>query len=1396
MKKTPTKTTTKKGKVVRDASEIPEITVSSHIGSLLHRASVNVGSMMPEDRSVYVATRGEDGSITVSRTKIRMPEGLERITIETIGNACDNTSKSRWLGDPTAEKPIEVVIEGTTDRWGDGGEIPTGDPSPPADGGHGEGSESSTSTTLSTPVLGVMGVKNYGAPMPIARKEFRDVGEQWIPWVAFGHPLSSSQYGANINTTAYDEGVVKLPYPVSSRNGLGAKLGNILSLRAVLECADGKVSYRQEWRKNMTEYDEPTIDVVSDESVRYTHISYQVDLPRFSYPGGYTPVDLDRFRMVCLNYSYSLRIPMQFNGEPILEPLNILQYARLLHGENRNITVGYLWPIDPSVGASVKVARTKVMPTTEQEETGQEPIYLERAMEGVSAYQTGYPLIEYALIDTPGANNSDNPGFVSFFNGIYTKHGGSHVAAVYKALTTHLGPLINAGLGKEESKATKSKIKGDVMRHVSLIVSCYSLDRADMGTNTKDKIILPFPVKVELSQSVQKALEKFAVVDAARAERQLAEERSLLSRASPSKALGKLIKANKSHVKGEVCTLCLCEGDSAAKYVLAITQDDRDHYGILPLRGKCLNARQASTRKVRDNDEFKAIIQAVGFDRFPGDVDFTLDENYNKLYYKRIAIMTDEDADGEHIRVLIVQFLQRYFPSLLRRGETLIYDENGKVIGRTTNLGLVDEGGLPMLPTSGPVVPTTDANGNSDVPTAPTTTTLPLPLPSMPETIEDEDDVATVDTIYGYPVDIVLSYLITAQKGDVMEGFYTKAEYDAWVAEDASRSKWEVTYRKGLGSWSTHEIPIGMPMKKMRVVYDGQAAEDALEMALGAKQTDARKEWIKQYDPDAPVPIGDRILLSTLVRIRLRRFAVDNVERMIPGLDGFKQSHRKIMTAILKRWDSDKKILDATYVRTSAMTGIALEATQYDHGEVSIQDSLARMACNYMGSNNMLLIEGHGQFADRFGNKAAAARYTHMRPAKILPLLIKRADLDITPLDPYGGEYQEIRTVLPLILINGDVGLASGWSTVIPPHYWRSVGQYFLDLIDGAEEPSLFLPYYEGFTGTVKIVDRKAIKEALVEMATVYAHDPDRKAESDDVVLGDLGAETYILVIGRYYIDKATGEVVVTELPPGVTGDKYKLWLENLKSERVIKDYHYHQDVAGDKVRFTIKGFPDPNYTTLRLRKAISYSNMPLLDVHKKVVEYPSVRAILTAWRNERLDWYEQRMAHETKRLEDEVHTLSERRRLISLVLENRSIFIGGTTADVYALLDEHGIDHKAYGSISLPQVTIDTIERFDRTIEDRKAHLERYRLYTAKSLWREEIVELLAFPLEAERTKAQVRMAAFANKRRNKGAKGKGRGKGAAKGKASPKPKVDGTTPKTTKPRGPRKTKVAQAKE
>ncbi|SDW55517.1 DNA gyrase subunit B [Lachnospiraceae bacterium KHCPX20] len=266
-------------------------------------------------------------------------------------------------------------------------------------------------------------------------------------------------------------------------------------------------------------------------------------------------------------------------------------------------------------------------------------------------------------------NDSYNDSSYSFVNNIITPEGGTHVAGFRSAITKTFN---NYARENKILKETDPPLTGDDIREGLTAIISIKIGEPQFEGQTKQKLgnseargavdnIVSEQLTYFLEQNPQvaksiceKSLLAQRARDAARKARDLTRRKTALESTSLP---GKL--ADCSDKNPENCEIFIVEGDSAGGS--AKTARSRATQAILPLRGKILNVEKAREDRIYGNAEIKAMITAFG----TGILD---DFDISKLRYHKIIIMTDADVDGAHIATLMLTFLYRFMPELIRQG--------------------------------------------------------------------------------------------------------------------------------------------------------------------------------------------------------------------------------------------------------------------------------------------------------------------------------------------------------------------------------------------------------------------------------------------------------------------------------------------------------------------------------------------------------------------------------------------------------------------------------------------------------------------------------------------------------------------------------------------------------
>ena len=270
-------------------------------------------------------------------------------------------------------------------------------------------------------------------------------------------------------------------------------------------------------------------------------------------------------------------------------------------------------------------------------------------------------------------NDSYNEGVYSFVNNITTPEGGTHLAGFRSALTKTFNDYARKN---KLLKDSEQNLTGDDIREGLVAIVSIKIPEPQFEGQTKQKlgnseargavdsvVSEQLTYFLEQNPNVAKIICETAVLaqrarEAARKARDLTRRKSALDGMSLP---GKL--ADCSDKDPQNCEIYIVEGDSAGGS--AKTARSRATQAILPLRGKILNVEKSRLDKILVNNEIRAMITAFGTG-IHEDFDIT------KLRYNKIIIMTDADVDGAHFATLLLTFLYRFMPDLIKEGHVYL----------------------------------------------------------------------------------------------------------------------------------------------------------------------------------------------------------------------------------------------------------------------------------------------------------------------------------------------------------------------------------------------------------------------------------------------------------------------------------------------------------------------------------------------------------------------------------------------------------------------------------------------------------------------------------------------------------------------------------------------------
>ncbi|KAF2170027.1 hypothetical protein M409DRAFT_51799 [Zasmidium cellare ATCC 36951] len=462
--------------------------------------------------------------------------------------------------------------------------------------------------------------------------------------------------------------------------------------------------------------------------------------------------------------------------------------------------------------------------------------------------------------------------------------------------------------------------------------------------------------------------------------------------------------------------------------------------------------------------------------------------------------------------------------------------------------------------------------------------------------------------------------------------FFTMPQYEAWRQEPSHQKGWDHKYFKGLGTSDTRDAQVYFAdldkhLKQFHAIQDGEA--ELIDLAFSKKKADARKTWLGNFVPGTYLDMSGtaEITYDDFINKELILFSMADNLRSIPSvIDGLKPGQRKVMyTCFRRNLKKDVKVVE--------LAGSVSGLTAYPYGETSLQQTIIGLAQNFVGSNNMNILEPSGNFGSRLqgGSDAASPRYIYTRLSSLARRIFHPADEPLLKYNTDDGKTIEPEMyvpVVPMVLINGADGIGTGWSTSVPNYRPEDVIENLKRRMEGDSKDSMTVmkPWYRGWTGETEQLSDERFKFGSTINAT-----------------GD-------------------NEVEITELPVRYWTQEFKEKLEDiLKAEKVpsfIKDYTEYN--TPEKVHFIIKleekefkKHQDKFEEAFKLSKTQATTNLVAFDEHGRIHKYGTPMDMLEEFYHVRLRMYQLRRLHMLNEMERDLQKLNNQARFVKMIIDN-----------------------------------------------------------------------------------------------------------------------------------------------
>ncbi|KAH3663440.1 hypothetical protein WICMUC_005966 [Wickerhamomyces mucosus] len=460
--------------------------------------------------------------------------------------------------------------------------------------------------------------------------------------------------------------------------------------------------------------------------------------------------------------------------------------------------------------------------------------------------------------------------------------------------------------------------------------------------------------------------------------------------------------------------------------------------------------------------------------------------------------------------------------------------------------------------------------------------------------------------------------------------FYNMPEYEDWIENESHRYTWTHKYYKGLGTSSQQEgREYFSDLDRHLKTFNSLQEEDKglIDLAFSKKKADDRKDWLRGYTPGTFLdPDLNDIPISDFINKELILFSMADNIRSIPSvLDGLKPGQRKIIYGSFKRNLKSE-------IKVAQLAGYISEHTGYHHGEQSLVQSIIGLAQDFVGSNNINLLQPNGSFGTRNmgGKDASAARYIFTELSSITRKLLNPADDPLYSYEQDDGDNVEptwYLPILPMVLVNGAEGIGTGWSTNVPQYNPRDLVSNIRRLMSN-EDLHEMTPWYKGWEGQIQKIsnDKYRIFGKIEQL--------------DDTTLAitELPVKVWTSNIKEYLLEGLGGT------------DKQKPWIKDL------------QEQHGLGIRFIVTLSPEEMekskkiglYERFKLTSSISLSNMVLFDPQGRIKKYDDVLDIIRDFYFVRLDFYQRRKDNLAKEISNVLERLTSQARFIKLIIDKR----------------------------------------------------------------------------------------------------------------------------------------------
>ena len=926
---------------------------------------------------------------------------------------------------------------------------------------------------------------------------------------------------------------------------------------------------------------------------------------------------------------------------------------------------------------------------------------------------------------------------VSFVNGISTIHGGTHVKHVLNKIVEKVIKHIKSIPKHKSLKIQPSTVKSYLFVFINCVIE-------DPGFNSQSKEFMNSKMddwcvheekckdaRCEISDEFVKKICDTGLMKEIVEFSEFTEQKELSKTDGKKNGnlhdITKLVDAKDAGTRNSSkCNLFVTEGDSAKAFVISgLSVIGGERYGVFPLKGKMLNVRNASIKQIKENKEFIFLKRILGLKQ---GVKYN---DTSKLRYGGIIILTDQDPDGSHIKGLVINMLEFFWPELVQiEGFIKAYNTHIVKVWKKTDKKKKNVIGFYTI--------TDYEKWMENKKPSEWNVKYYKGLGTSSDSEAKESFDSFHDNLISFEWEKIkntkkAAKLLENQDNDDNKDNDDNEDDDDNKSDDSDDDSDEESKDddKSTDSDDEHSREI-KDLKKNRsrsgdknqkdetdYEYTRSESHKAITKAFDGKKVSLRKQWLKNFNRNNLIEYkpGVNVSFSDFIDKDLIYFSSLDIDRSIPSMiDGLKPSQRMILFACMK------KGRNAPESKVAQLGGYVSENTDYHHGEESLHKAIIGMAQNFTGSNNINLLKPSGNFGYRKlgGKEHASPRYIFTCLENVTNFIFRSEDDEILEYKYDGSKRVEPKYYLPIIpmaLINGAAGIGTGFSTTILPHNPKDVIQNLKKLMND-KPPKEMMPWFNGFTGTID------------------------KDDKDDCKYH---------IRGKYTVNQNV--VHINELPI-INGwiDPYKIKLMEKVSvskddKKKIDDVYVapHNNLVDITVTFKMQELQNLYKKNeiekfLKLKQTTSIKNIHLFDENEKLQKYESTLDIVEDFYLFRKKMYEVRKQYLIKKLKNDYDIAYYKVKFIKEYLAGTLKIAKKQVVEVIEQLEtkkypklahDHRVPdiEKSYRyltDMSIISLTKDKIEELEKTMDVRKIELEKYQKRSVIEIWNQELDELL----------------------------------------------------------------------